>query len=109
MIRRIFATLVITAALTTGFSAAAADHRNCLNPAQIRVELAPWKQMSNFFFWEAIDNLPSFRRCGLALGPNDLRFVTTFDELVGVVEWGLNKAKVCRPCAYEGWSFYDNH
>jgi len=40
--------------------------------------------------WEEIDDLPRFRSCGLALGPNDLRYVTNAGELAGVIMWNIN-------------------
>jgi hypothetical protein len=40
--------------------------------------------------WEDLDNIPRFRSCGLTLGPNDLRFVTTVGELAGVIMWNMN-------------------
>jgi hypothetical protein len=42
--------------------------------------------------WEDFDNFPAFRQRGLAIGPNDLRFVKTVKELVGVIAWGLRNA-----------------
>jgi hypothetical protein len=42
--------------------------------------------------WEDFDNYPAFRQRGLAIGPNDLRFVKTVKELVGVIAWGLKNA-----------------
>jgi hypothetical protein len=42
--------------------------------------------------WEEFDNYPAFRERGLAIGPNDLRFVKTVKELVGVIAWGLKMA-----------------
>jgi len=40
--------------------------------------------------WEEIDDLPRFRACGLALGPNDLRYVTNAGELAGVIMFNIN-------------------
>ena len=42
--------------------------------------------------WEEFDNYPEFRRRGLAIGPNDLRYVKFVKELVGVIAWGLRNA-----------------
>ena len=39
--------------------------------------------------WESLDNVPRFRKCGMNLGPNDLRYVYTVDELIGVIAWNL--------------------
>lgn len=42
--------------------------------------------------WEDFDNHPPFRQRGLAIGPNDLRFVKYVKELIGVIAWGLKMA-----------------
>lgn len=42
--------------------------------------------------WEDFDNYPAFRSRGLAIGPNDLRFVKFIGELIGVIAWGLRNA-----------------
>jgi hypothetical protein len=42
--------------------------------------------------WEDFDNYPLFRQRGLAIGPNDLRFVKYVKELIGVIAWGLKMA-----------------
>jgi hypothetical protein len=42
--------------------------------------------------WEEFDNYPAFRQRGLAIGPNDLRFVKYVKELIGVIAWGLKNA-----------------
>ena len=87
-------------ALISGF-ASNASAAQCLNTDTIRQVLAPvYEQKGGYMAaaWEDVDNIPQLRRCGLALGPNDLRKVRTFAEFIGVVHWGLNKAGVCRPC-----------
>jgi hypothetical protein len=42
--------------------------------------------------WEDIDDWPAFRERRLMLGPNDLRYVSTVAQLVGVIAWGLKNA-----------------
>jgi hypothetical protein len=42
--------------------------------------------------WEDFDNHPPFRQRGLAIGPNDLRYVKYVKELIGVIAWGLKVA-----------------
>jgi hypothetical protein len=93
-------TLFASLAFAVSFCSAAFASQ-CLNPSTIQKVLAPVYQHEGGFMaaaWEDVDNIPQLRRCGLALGPNDLRYVRTFSELVGVVEWGLNNARVCQPC-----------
>jgi hypothetical protein len=42
--------------------------------------------------WQDIDDYPAFRQRGLAIGPNDLRYVQTVKDLVGIIAWGLRNA-----------------
>ncbi|MET4358335.1 hypothetical protein ABIC08_008312 [Bradyrhizobium sp. RT9b] len=44
--------------------------------------------------WQDIDDYPAFRQRGLALGPNDLRYVKTVKDLVGIIAWGLRNALI---------------
>lgn len=95
------AVLIAVVVSVSPYSFAFASPNQCLNPSTIRKVLAPiYREKAAYIAvtGEEISNVPQLRRCGLALGINDLRNVKTFRELVGVVEWGLNNAGVCQPC-----------
>lgn len=85
--------------------------KTCLNRSQIIVQLQRMAQEAGYPYaiklsdssrvtgilgavsWDRLDRAPAFRKAGLALGPNDIRYVHTVNELIGVIQWGLCTSK----------------
>ncbi|WOH67853.1 hypothetical protein [Bradyrhizobium sp. BWA-3-5] len=71
-----------------GIKAVFNTNRNLKDDDEIN-DLLPEGTARLVAMWEDFDDYPAFRQRGLAIGPNDLRFVKTVKELVGVVAWRL--------------------
>lgn len=74
-----------------GIKAVFNTNRNLKDDDEIN-DLLPGGPARLVAMWEDFVDNPAFRQRGLVIGPNDLRFVKTVKELVGVIAWRLRNA-----------------